>query len=333
MLYDGNYLIYVVVYHFIAIAEPQTEGSILCQKRLNVSMKLTVIILCCYFALGITDDGIALGGAKPDQHFSDDFNKPFVPKVAKEMLTYNRRPIDSHDPCEKKQCSPGYSCKAVVNRYLLQVSVAICIPNSVANIVDNPPCISIVLGNEEMGCKTQEEWEKIGRIQCGFRVTSEAKYYYSTKLRNHCNSRYHNEHTFLQAEISCCPTEPTGAGSLPPTPIYEDDFPTDEVPDYIEDDYYITHNERRSGKPIIATVSVGFIVVGLAIFIVRCYAYRKHKSLDVKRRPVDGGMSFINPNSDVYDDVNFDDKKPLVTIPVKGSGEYTVVQNPVVTSE
>ena len=103
---------------------------------------------CCCFALGITDDGIALGGAKPDQHFSDDFNKPFVPKVAKEMLTYNRRPIDSHDPCEKKQCSPGYTCKAVVNRYLLQVSVAICIPNSVAdigNVSASYSCISTIV--------------------------------------------------------------------------------------------------------------------------------------------------------------------------------------------
>jgi len=89
---------------------------------------------CCCFALGITDDSIALGGAKPDQHLTDDFHKSFVPKVAKEMVTYNRRPIDSHDPCEKKQCFPGYTCKAVVNQYLLQVSVAICIPNSVADI-------------------------------------------------------------------------------------------------------------------------------------------------------------------------------------------------------
>jgi len=40
-----------------------------------------------------------------------------------------------------------------------------------------------MLGNEEMGCKTQEEWEKIGQIQCGFRVTTEAKYNYSTKVR------------------------------------------------------------------------------------------------------------------------------------------------------
>jgi len=51
------------------------------------------------------------------------------------------------------------------------------------NTVDNAPCISIVLGNEEMGCKTKEEWENIGQIQCGYRVTSEAKYYHSTKVR------------------------------------------------------------------------------------------------------------------------------------------------------
>ena len=88
---------------------------------------------CCCFAVGITDDDIALGGGKPDRHFTGDF-KPFVPKVAKEMVTYNRRPMDSHDPCMKKQCSPGYTCKAVANQYLLQVSVAICIPNGVADI-------------------------------------------------------------------------------------------------------------------------------------------------------------------------------------------------------
>ena len=49
--------------------------------------------------------------------------------------------------------------------------------------VDNPPCINIVLGSEEMGCKTLEEWEKIGSIQCGVRVTSQAKYYHSAKVR------------------------------------------------------------------------------------------------------------------------------------------------------
>ena len=53
----------------------------------------------------------------------------------------------------------------------------------------------------------------------------------------------------------------------------------------------------------------------------------------VKHRPVDSGMSFINHNSDAYDDVKFDDKKPLVATPAKGSGEDLVVQNPVVTSE
>jgi len=90
--------------------------------------------LCCCFALGITDESIGLGGSKPDRHFSIDKFKPFVPRVAKQMVTYNRKPIDSHDPCEKKQCSPGYTCKAVVNQYLLQVPVAICIPNSVADI-------------------------------------------------------------------------------------------------------------------------------------------------------------------------------------------------------
>jgi len=37
--------------------------------------------------------------------------------------------------------------------------------------------------------------------------------------------------------------------------------------------------ERRSRgrKPIIAAVSVGFVIVGLVILAVGCYAYRKHK--------------------------------------------------------
>ena len=48
----------------------------------------------------------------------------------------------------------------------------------------------------------------------------------------------------------------------------------------------------------------------------------------MKHHPVDGGMSFIHQpyNSDVHDNINFDDKKSLVTTPVKGSGEYTVVR-------
>ena len=49
-------------------------------------------------------------------------------------------------------------------------------------IADNPPCITIVLGGGQMGCKTQEEWEKIGIIQCGIRVTSNAAYHHTTKV-------------------------------------------------------------------------------------------------------------------------------------------------------
>lgn len=39
------------------------------------------------------------------------------------------------------------------------------------------------------------------------------RYGFLLQPRNHCNNRYHNEHTFMQAEISCCPTEPTAAGT------------------------------------------------------------------------------------------------------------------------
>ena len=50
------------------------------------------------------------------------------------------------------------------------------------HIADNPPCITIVLGGGQMGCKTQEEWEKIGMIQCGIRVTSNVAYHHKTKV-------------------------------------------------------------------------------------------------------------------------------------------------------
>jgi len=74
--------------------------------------------------------------------------------------------------------------------------------------------------------------------------------------------------------------------------------------------------------------------VGNTIHACYCHVYYLFSRTPVvKHHPVDGGMSFINPNSDVYDDVKFDDKKSLVATPVKGSGEYTVVQNPIVTSE
>ena len=33
----------------------------------------------------------------------------------------------------------------------------------------------------------------------------------------------------------------------------------------------------RASQPIIAAVSVGFVIVGLVILAVGCYAYRKHK--------------------------------------------------------
>jgi len=44
-------------------------------------------------------------------------------------------------------------------------------------------------------------------------------------------------------------------------------------------DFDDEEGEQRSEaeKPIIAAVSVGFVVVGLVILAVGCYAYRKHK--------------------------------------------------------
>lgn len=35
-----------------------------------------------------------------------------------------------------------------------------------------------------MGCKTQAEWEKIGSIQCGVRVTANVDYHHITKVLN-----------------------------------------------------------------------------------------------------------------------------------------------------
>ena len=115
-----------------------------------------------------------------------------------------------------------------------------------ATVADNPPCITIVLGGGQMGCKTQAEWEKVGSIQCGVRVTTNATYHHATKVpimklhvvymcnylaictyyalstahnycfymqaHHHCTyDRYKPEHTFMQAEINCCPAESTTA--------------------------------------------------------------------------------------------------------------------------
>ena len=37
-----------------------------------------------------------------------------------------------------------------------------------------------------------------------------------------------------------------------------------------------------------------------------------NSNLPTKLHPIDGGMSFINHNSDAYEETNFDPKKPLV---------------------
>ena len=49
-------------------------------------------------------------------------------------------------------------------------------------IAENTPCITILLGGGQMGCKTQAEWEKIGAIQCSVRVTSNMAYNHTTKV-------------------------------------------------------------------------------------------------------------------------------------------------------
>ena len=59
-----------------------------------------------------------------------------------------------------------------------------------------------------------------------------------------------------------------------------------------------------------------------------------NRNLPTKLHPTDGGMSFINPNSDAYEGCNFDPKKPLVMYPdgTNSSKDY-VVENPLVSSK
>lgn len=59
-----------------------------------------------------------------------------------------------------------------------------------------------------------------------------------------------------------------------------------------------------------------------------------NRSLPTKPHPTDGGMSFINHNSDVYEESNFDPNKSLVMYPdgTNSSKDY-VVENPLVSSK
>lgn len=53
----------------------------------------------------------------------------------------------------------------------------------------------------------------------------------------------------------------------------------------------------------------------------------------MKSSPVDVGMSFINHNSEAYEESNYDAKKPLVMYPGGNNFEEHVVQNPLVSTK
>lgn len=74
------------------------------------------------------------GGEVPGGIFDDGFPKPSGPKVAKQFVTNHHRIPSTNNPCDKKECSYGYSCKEISNQYLLQVAVAVCVPDSVIKI-------------------------------------------------------------------------------------------------------------------------------------------------------------------------------------------------------
>ena len=77
------------------------------------------------------------GGQRPSEIFGDGFSNPVGTKIAKQFVTNRHRIPSTYNPCDQKECSPGYSCKAISNQYLLQVSVAVCVPDSVVNIGKN----------------------------------------------------------------------------------------------------------------------------------------------------------------------------------------------------
>lgn len=77
------------------------------------------------------------GGQMPSEIFDGGFLNPIGTKVAKEFVTNRHKVPSTYNPCDQKECSTGYSCKAVSNQYLLQVSVAVCVPDSVVKIGKN----------------------------------------------------------------------------------------------------------------------------------------------------------------------------------------------------
>ena len=59
-----------------------------------------------------------------------------------------------------------------------------------------------------------------------------------------------------------------------------------------------------------------------------------NRKLRTKLDPTDGGMSFINHNSDAYEETSFDPKKSLVMYPAgANSSKDYVVKNPLVGSK
>ena len=81
------------------------------------------------------DNNLPLNGEQmPSESFDGGFLTPIGTKIAKQFVTNRHKIPSTNNPCDQKECSPGYSCKVISNQYLLQVSVAVCVPDSVIKI-------------------------------------------------------------------------------------------------------------------------------------------------------------------------------------------------------
>ena len=91
-----------------------------------------------------------------------------------------------------------------------------------------------------------------------------------------------------------------------------------------------TYNMHSTAK--LCTLIFGHILVVYIVYAIYYDMY--NRKLPTKPHPNDGGMSFINHNSDVYEESNFDPNKSLIMYPdgVNNSKDY-VVQNPLVSSK
>lgn len=88
-----------------------------------------------WLVLCAADNSLSLNGAQiPDGNFDGEYSNEDGPKIAKHIVTNRHRTPSTYNPCDHKECSPGYSCKAIVNQYLLQVSVAVCVSDFVIKI-------------------------------------------------------------------------------------------------------------------------------------------------------------------------------------------------------